>query len=71
MASPVSREGAMPIDDAQDAEKGTPGQTRASYSAAGEVEDIDLGKFYGDSTSKAYRLKSEIIGRCIQESGFG
>lgn len=34
-------------------------------------DDPDVQQFYGTSTTEAYRLKSELIGRCMEEIGMG
>ncbi|KAH8429168.1 MFS transporter [Aspergillus melleus] len=33
--------------------------------------DAEVEQFYGQSTSDAYRLKSELVGRCMEEIGMG
>ncbi|PYH80965.1 Clavaminate synthase-like protein [Aspergillus uvarum CBS 121591] len=34
-------------------------------------DDPDVQQFYGTSTTEAYRLKSELVGRCMEEIGMG
>ncbi|CRG87924.1 Cytochrome b2, mitochondrial [Talaromyces islandicus] len=35
------------------------------------LDDSKVGQFYGSSTTQAYRLKSELVGKCIEEVGMG
>ena len=35
------------------------------------LADHEVGEFYGLSTSQAYRLKSNLIGSCMEEIGMG
>lgn len=35
------------------------------------IDDYELEIFYGSSTTKAYRLKSELVGKCMEEIGMG
>lgn len=35
------------------------------------MDDQAVEQFYGSSTSEAYRLKSELIGKCMEEIGMG
>jgi hypothetical protein len=35
------------------------------------LEDRELDQFYGSSTTQAYRLKSELVGKCMEEFGMG
>jgi hypothetical protein len=35
------------------------------------IDDVEVDNFYGSSTTKAYRLKSELIGKCMEEIGMG
>lgn len=42
--------------------------------AAGNVialDDHEAEQFYGSSTTHTYRLKSELVGRCMEEIGMG
>lgn len=53
----------------------TPGDMEMCSVAGGTVEkipeDIEVCNFYGESISDSYRLKSELVGRCMQEIGMG
>ncbi|KAJ5083767.1 hypothetical protein N7456_013194 [Penicillium angulare] len=35
------------------------------------LDDNEVEQFYGSSTTQAYRLKSELIGKCMEEIGMG
>lgn len=35
------------------------------------LDDPDVQQFYGSSTTEAYRLKSELVGKCMEEIGMG
>ncbi|KAL4971524.1 hypothetical protein BDW66DRAFT_165087 [Aspergillus desertorum] len=35
------------------------------------VDDAEMEQFYGSSTTDAYRLKSELISRCMEDIGMG
>ncbi|PWY76080.1 Clavaminate synthase-like protein [Aspergillus sclerotioniger CBS 115572] len=35
------------------------------------IDDPEVEQFYGSSTSEAYRLKSELVGKCMEEIGMG
>ncbi|KAJ5528516.1 hypothetical protein N7527_001909 [Penicillium freii] len=35
------------------------------------IDDYEVEEFYGSSTTKAYRLKSELVGKCMEEIGMG
>lgn len=35
------------------------------------IDDYEVEDFYGSSTTKAYRLKSELVGKCLEEIGMG
>ncbi|KAJ5085565.1 hypothetical protein N7532_010336 [Penicillium argentinense] len=35
------------------------------------LDDGEVEQFYGSSTTHAYRLKSELVGRCMEEIGMG
>lgn len=35
------------------------------------LDDTEIEKFYGSSTTHAYRLKSELVGKCLEEIGMG
>ncbi|KAI9926966.1 hypothetical protein AWENTII_010799 [Aspergillus wentii] len=39
--------------------------------AKGTAVDESVEQFYGSSTTAAYRLKSEVVGRCMDEIGMG
>lgn len=62
------------MDDIQTAEKGNNPQTRSSDEDTGKVialDDGEIEQFYGSSTTQAYRLKSELVGKCMEEIGMG
>ncbi|PYH87785.1 Clavaminate synthase-like protein [Aspergillus ellipticus CBS 707.79] len=47
-----------------------------ALSVAGEekgvvLDDAEVQQFYGASTTQAYRLKSELVGKCMEEIGMG
>lgn len=49
-------------------------QNSASDEATGKVialDDFKVEQFYGSSTTQAYRLKSELVGKCMEEIGMG
>lgn len=51
-----------------------PTQDSASDEATGKVialDDHEVEQFYGSSTTQAYRLKSELVGKCMEEIGMG
>ncbi|KAJ6185145.1 hypothetical protein N7519_006446 [Penicillium mononematosum] len=35
------------------------------------IDDYEVEDFYGSSTTQAYRLKSELVGKCMEEIGMG
>lgn len=35
------------------------------------LNDSEVDQFYGSSTTQAYRLKSELVGKCMTEIGMG
>ncbi|KAJ5583939.1 hypothetical protein N7450_006603 [Penicillium hetheringtonii] len=62
------------MDDIQTAEKGNNPQISASDEDTGKVialDDGEIEQFYGSSTTQAYRLKSELVGKCMEEIGMG
>ena len=45
-----------------------------SDKAAGNIialDDHEADEFYGSSTTQAYRLKSELVGSCMEQIGMG
>ena len=36
-----------------------------------EIDDPTVQQFYGSSTTDSYRLKSELVGKCLEEVGMG
>lgn len=36
-----------------------------------KLDDKENREFYGDSITDSYRLKSELVGKCLQEIGMG
>ena len=58
----------------QDVKKPRPAQEFQLDEGSGKViplEDQELDQFYGSSTTQAYRLKSELVGKCLEEIGMG
>lgn len=35
------------------------------------IDDPQAERFYGSSTTESYRLKSELVGKCLEEIGMG
>lgn len=35
------------------------------------IDDPQVEQFYGSSTTESYRLKSELVGKCLEEIGMG
>lgn len=35
------------------------------------LDDHEVEQFYGSSTTQSYRLKSELVGKCMEEIGMG
>ncbi|KAJ5894352.1 hypothetical protein N7495_006043 [Penicillium taxi] len=35
------------------------------------IDDFEVGQFYGSSTTQTYRLKSALVGKCMEEIGMG
>lgn len=51
----------------------TPKETVASYEV-GSIEKLDNAinrEFYGSSVTDAYRLKSELVNKCMEDIGMG
>jgi len=62
------------MDDIRTAEKGNNPQISASDEDTGKVialDDEEIEQFYGSATTQAYRLKSELVGKCMEEIGMG
>ena len=36
-----------------------------------DIDDPSVQQFYGSSTTESYRLKSELVGKCLGEIGMG
>lgn len=36
-----------------------------------KIDDKEIREFYGDSISDSYRLKSELVSKCLQDIGMG
>lgn len=63
------------MDSIQQEKKSDPAQQYVN-SIVGEekgviLDDPDVQQFYGSSTTEAYRLKSELVGKCMEEIGMG
>lgn len=59
-----------------------PGQGEKTDPTLAKVDSVEIGKiaaiddaetrdFYGSSTTDSYRLKSELVSRCLEEVGMG
>lgn len=35
------------------------------------IDDPQVEQFYGSSTTESYRIKSELVGKCLEEIGMG
>jgi hypothetical protein len=63
------------MDDIQVNEKcAQPEQNQSSDYGVGKItiiDDLEVENFYGSSTTQSYRLKSELVGKCMEEIGMG
>jgi hypothetical protein len=63
------------MDDIQVKEKhAQPEQNQSSEYGVGKmttIADLEVENFYGSSTTQSYRLKSELVGKCMEEIGMG
>ncbi|KAJ5585237.1 uncharacterized protein N7459_005037 [Penicillium hispanicum] len=63
------------MDDIRSDEKHTlPIDASQEHEGTGKVialQDHEVEQFYGSSTTQAYRLKSELVGKCMEEIGMG
>jgi hypothetical protein len=62
------------MDDIRSTEKDTQQASSSADEDSGKVIPLDDGEveqFYGSSTTQAYRLKSELVGQCMEEIGMG
>ncbi|KAJ5739793.1 hypothetical protein N7533_012577 [Penicillium manginii] len=62
------------MDDIRSTEKDTQQASSSADEDSGKVIPLDNGEveqFYGSSTTQAYRLKSELVGQCMEEIGMG
>ncbi|KAJ6098595.1 hypothetical protein N7467_000130 [Penicillium canescens] len=63
------------MDDIQVNEKhAQPEQNQSSDYGLGKmttIADLEVENFYGSSTTQSYRLKSELVGKCMEEIGMG
>lgn len=62
------------MDDIRSADKHTDPQSSSADEDSGKVialGDGEVEQFYGSSTTQAYRLKSELVGKCMEEIGMG
>lgn len=61
------------MDDIQANEKRSSSPEQQSDEGTGKVIPLDseVEQFYGSSTTQAYRLKSELVGKCMEEIGMG
>ncbi|CAG8307858.1 unnamed protein product [Penicillium salamii] len=63
------------MDEIQDSKKdaATP-ENPAIDEDAGKlatIDDLEVDTFYGSSTTRAYRMKSELVGKCMEDIGMG
>lgn len=63
------------MDEIQDSKKdaATP-ESPALDEDAGKlatIDDLEVDTFYGSSTTRAYRMKSELVGKCMEDIGMG
>lgn len=62
------------MDDIQHEKRSQPVDNNSSGEDMGKIEpinDLTIQQFYGSSTTEAYRLKSELVGKCMEEIGMG
>lgn len=63
------------MDEMHDDKKHTPtSESLNSDNDAGNlttIHDVEIDNFYGSSTTNVYRLKSELVGKCMEEIGMG
>ncbi|KAG2421295.1 hypothetical protein HFD88_005269 [Aspergillus terreus] len=62
------------MDDIQHEKRSQPVDNNSSGEDMGKIEPINdptIQQFYGSSTTEAYRLKSELVGKCMEEIGMG
>ncbi|GES65219.1 clavaminate synthase-like protein [Aspergillus terreus] len=62
------------MDDIQHEKRSQPNDHNGSGEDIGKIEAINdptIQQFYGSSTTEAYRLKSELVGKCMEEIGMG
>ncbi|KAJ5408358.1 hypothetical protein N7509_002241 [Penicillium cosmopolitanum] len=62
------------MDDIRSTEKDAQLNGSSADEDSGKVmplNDGEVAQFYGSSTTQAYRLKSELVGQCMEEIGMG
>ncbi|KAJ5948482.1 hypothetical protein N7454_001789 [Penicillium verhagenii] len=62
------------MDEIQNEKKSSTGPDIHPDEDTGKVislDDSEVEQFYGSSTTQAYRLKSELVGKCMEEIGMG
>ncbi|CAG8060252.1 unnamed protein product [Penicillium salamii] len=63
------------MDEIQDNKKdaATPGSPALDEDAGklATIDDLEVDTFYGSSTTRAYRMKSELVGKCMEDIGMG
>lgn len=62
------------MDDIRSTEKDVQLNGSSADEDSGKVmplNDGEVAQFYGSSTTQAYRLKSELVGQCMEEIGMG
>ncbi|KAJ5672345.1 hypothetical protein N7507_001472 [Penicillium longicatenatum] len=62
------------MDKIHSEKKSSPRPEDQSDEGTGKViplDDSEVEQFYGSSTTQSYRLKSELVGKCMEEIGMG
>ncbi|CAI7639529.1 unnamed protein product [Penicillium pancosmium] len=62
------------MDDIRSTEKDAQLNKSSADEDSGKImplNDGEVAQFYGSSTTQAYRLKSELVGQCMEEIGMG
>lgn len=62
------------MDEINSEKKRSPSPEYQGDEGTGKVialDDHEVEQFYGSSTTQSYRLKSELVGKCMEEIGMG
>ncbi|KAJ5913552.1 hypothetical protein N7504_002435 [Penicillium tannophilum] len=62
------------MDEIKSEKKSSPSPEYQGDEGTGKVialDDREVEQFYGSSTTQSYRLKSELVGKCMEEIGMG